>query len=79
MPSIFPGPSGLLQQQPIKLQYGILNMEDINQFRELLAKSNRAVVFTGAGISTESGIPGFRGPNGLWSRFKPTNYQDFIG
>ena len=54
-------------------------MEDINQFREILAKSNRAVVFTGAGISTESGIPDFRGPNGLWSRFKPTNYQDFIG
>lgn len=54
-------------------------MDDIKQFREFLVKSHRTVVFTGAGISTESGIPDFRGPNGLWSRFKPTNYQDFIG
>jgi len=54
-------------------------MDGIKEFRELLAESTRAVVFTGAGISTESGIPDFRGPNGLWSRFKPTNYRDFIG
>jgi NAD-dependent deacetylase len=37
-------------------------MDGIKEFRELLASSQRAVVFTGAGISTESGIPGFRGP-----------------
>jgi len=54
-------------------------MKGIKEFRELLAASRRAVVFTGAGISTESGIPDFRGPNGLWSRFKPTDYQQFIG
>jgi NAD-dependent deacetylase len=54
-------------------------MDGIKEFRELLASSHRAVVFTGAGISTESGIPDFRGPNGLWSRFRPTNFQDFIG
>lgn len=35
-------------------------------------------MFTGAGISTESGIPDFRGPNGLWKKIKPTDFQDFV-
>ncbi len=43
-------------------------MNDIDAFRDLLAASRRAVVFSGAGISTESGIPDFRGPGGLWTR-----------
>ncbi|MEH6581257.1 MAG: Sir2 family NAD-dependent protein deacetylase [Halioglobus sp.] len=51
----------------------------ITLLQELLAASKRAVVFTGAGISTESGIPDFRGPGGLWTKIKPTDYQDFIG
>lgn len=50
----------------------------IDQFRSLLSASDRAVVFTGAGISTESGIPDFRGPNGLWTRIKPIDFQDFV-
>jgi NAD-dependent deacetylase len=40
----------------------------INTLSELIYESERVVVFTGAGISTESGIPDFRGPNGLWTR-----------
>lgn len=44
----------------------------------LLAESRRAVVFTGAGISTESGIPDFRSPGGIWEKFKPIMYQDFV-
>jgi NAD-dependent deacetylase len=45
----------------------------------LLAGAERAVVFTGAGISTESGIPDFRSPGGVWSKMKPIYYQDFVG
>ena len=45
---------------------------------QLIAKSERAVVFTGAGISTESGIPDFRCPGGIWTRMAPIYFQDFI-
>jgi NAD-dependent deacetylase len=50
----------------------------VERFRELLAKSDRIVVFTGAGISTESGIPDFRSPNGIWSKMAPIQFQDFV-
>jgi NAD-dependent deacetylase len=43
-----------------------------------LSASRRAVVFTGAGISTESGVPDFRSPGGVWSRMKPILFQDFV-
>lgn len=50
----------------------------IDKLRELLAAAKRAVVFTGAGISTESGIPDFRSPGGLWTKYKPIYFDDFI-
>ena len=43
-----------------------------------LRAAQRAVVFTGAGVSTESGIPDFRSPGGLWSPIKPITYQQFV-
>ena len=45
---------------------------------QLIASAERVVAFTGAGISTESGIPDFRSPGGLWSRMKPIEYADFV-
>lgn len=44
----------------------------------MLRGARRAVVFTGAGISTESGIPDFRSPGGIWTRMAPIDFQDFI-
>jgi NAD-dependent deacetylase len=47
---------------------------------DLITRSERIVVFTGAGVSTESGIPDFRSPGGIWDRFDPDDftYQKFI-
>ncbi len=46
----------------------------IERVADLILESRRLVVFTGAGISTESGIPDFRGPGGLWTRFDPDDF-----
>ena len=43
-----------------------------------LRSARRVVVFTGAGISTESGIPDFRSPGGLWTRMAPIDFDDFL-
>ncbi len=47
---------------------------------DLIINAKKVVVFTGAGISTESGIPDFRSPGGIWERFDPDEftYQKFI-
>jgi NAD-dependent deacetylase len=45
----------------------------------LIADARRMVVFTGAGISTESGVPDFRSPGGVWSTMKPIYFQEFVG
>jgi NAD-dependent deacetylase len=51
---------------------------DIAEFADLLRNARRAVVFTGAGISTESGIPDFRSPGGIWTKMMPVQFQDYI-
>ena len=50
----------------------------IDDLRAMISKSRRCVVFTGAGISTESGIPDFRSPGGIWEKYQPIMFQDFI-
>lgn len=52
----------------------------IGQLADLIIKSKRIVVFTGAGVSTESGIPDFRSPDGIWTKYDPEDftYQKFV-
>ena len=53
-------------------------MSGISRLAALLLGSARTVVFTGAGMSTESGIPDFRSPGGVWSRMKPIEFGSFM-
>ena len=52
-----------------------------SRLARLFAEARRPVVFTGAGVSTESGIPDFRSPGGVWDRFDPNEltYANFVG
>ena len=55
-------------------------MEPIDAVADMILQSKKVVIFTGAGFSTESGIPDFRSPGGVWDRFDPSelNYQNFL-
>ena len=55
-------------------------MEEVEQLARLIIQPGKVVVFTGAGISTESGIPDFRSPGGIWSRYDPEDFtiQKFL-
>lgn len=53
-------------------------MVPVEQLAAWMKSARAAVAFTGAGISTESGIPDFRSPGGVWSRHQPVLFQDFV-
>jgi NAD-dependent deacetylase len=53
-------------------------MEACRQIAQWLKQCQRAVAFTGAGISTESGIPDFRSPGGIWAVQQPIYYQEYL-
>ena len=56
-------------------------LAEIDRVAKLICRAERPVVFTGAGVSTESGIPDFRSPGGIWDQFDPEEftYQNFVG
>lgn len=62
------------------MTYPCLLDEKIRAVAEMISISERIVVFTGAGVSTESGIPDFRSPEGIWTKFEPDDFtiQKFL-
>jgi NAD-dependent protein deacetylase/lipoamidase len=51
---------------------------DLDEFATQVKNSRAIVFFTGAGISTESGVPDFRSPGGVWTKYQPVLFQDFL-
>ena len=52
--------------------------DQVAELANLLRASRQTVIFTGAGMSTESGIPDFRSPGGIWTKMMPVEFQDYI-
>ena len=53
-------------------------MSHADDLKRMIDAAKRIVAFTGAGISTESGIPDFRSPGGIWTKFRPIEFSDFL-
>ena len=53
-------------------------MNTFNEIIKLVKASNRTVILTGAGISTESGLPDFRSNNGFWTKNQPIQFNEFL-
>lgn len=53
-------------------------MGKVEELQQLIATARSMVAFTGAGISTESGIPDYRSPGGIWTKFKPIEFGAFV-
>ena len=52
--------------------------DDVRALADLVGAAQRILVFTGAGVSTESGIPDFRSPGGVWDRYPVVYYDEFL-
>ena len=55
-----------------------MNPEIGKRIADWLSKAEKPVVFTGAGMSTESGIPDFRSPGGIWTKYRTVYYDEFL-
>lgn len=53
-------------------------MAPVDDLRRMIANARNIAAFTGAGISTESGIPDFRSPGGLWTKYRPIEFGEFL-
>ncbi len=53
-------------------------MSQLPQLERLIQEAKQIVAFTGAGISTESGIPDFRSPGGIWTKYRPIDFREFM-
>ncbi|MBB42474.1 MAG: NAD-dependent deacetylase [Rhodospirillaceae bacterium] len=54
------------------------NFGKVKDLKQVIQDSKPSVFFTGAGISTDSGIPDFRSPRGVWNKYKPIQYKEFL-
>src|SRR6185503_2329736 len=69
-------PRIVLQQCRLRVRES--RMDKVEELKRMIAGARNIVGFTGAGISTESGIPDFRSPGGIWTKYKPIEFGDFI-
>ena len=53
-------------------------MTKVDELKRMIAEARNVVAFTGAGISTESGIPDYRSPGGIWTKFRPIEFGEFM-
>ena len=53
-------------------------VDSVHELAALIAAADAIMIVTGAGVSTETGIPDFRGPQGVWKTQRPVMYQDFV-
>jgi NAD-dependent deacetylase len=53
-------------------------VSQVEELKHMIAGARDIVAFTGAGISTESGIPDFRSPGGIWTKYQPIDFSDFM-
>ena len=54
-------------------------MAEVDDLQRMISEGRSIVAFTGAGISTESGIPDFRSPGGIWTKYRPIEFGEFLG
>src|SRR5262245_1609778 len=63
---------------PVARSEGGRLMGKVDELRGMIADAKCMVAFTGAGISTESGIPDYRSPGGIWTKYQPIEFGDFL-